>query len=211
MSDLVFYTNPMSRSRIVRWMLEEIGAPYDTAVLDYGADMNTPDYLALNPMGKVPAITHRGTVVTETAAICCYLAEVFPEAHLAPPPGSPDRGAFLRWMFFGAGPVDAAVTNASFGWVPESPRDRGRLGYGSLERVADVLAARLAEGPWLTGDTFSAVDVFLGAQIVWGRDFGEMPDRPGFAAYAERIKARPAALRANEIDDALMRNAAPHG
>lgn len=204
MSQLTFYTNPMSRGRIVRWMLEEIGAPYETVVLGYGAQMNAPAYLAVNPMGKVPAIRHGETVVTEAGAICAWLAEAFPEAGLTPPPGSPARGAFLRWMFFGAGPVEAAVTNASFGWAAAGPQEERRLGYGTLDRVADTLAAQLAHGPYLLGADFTAVDVYLGAQIAWGRMFDTLPARPPFDDYIARIVQRPAARRAAEMDDALM-------
>ena len=206
MPDLVFYTNPMSRGRIVRWMLEELGQPYETRVLAYGAEMKSPDYLAINPMGKVPAIRHGDAVVTECAAICCYLADAFPEAGLAPPHGSPLRAPYYRWMFFAAGPVEAAITNRSFGFdLPDDPQARGRAGWGSYEAVCDALEALLADGrDHVTGDAFSAADVYLGAQIIWGLQFGTLPDRPGFKAYAERLQARPAARRARQIDDALM-------
>ena len=212
MTSLVFYTNPMSRGRIVRWMLEEVGAPHDTVVLDYGTTMKAPDYLAINPMGKVPALVHGDVVVTEAAAICAYLADAFPEAGLAPPPGSPERGAYYRWMFFAAGPVEAAVTDASMNVVVEGPELEGRVGYGTLARVCDTLAGLLSDGrTYLLGESFSAVDVYLGSQIGWGMLFGTMPERPGFRAYFDRIKERPAAVRAREIDDALMPKGAPAG
>ena len=206
MPDLVFYTNPMSRGRIVRWMLEVLGQPYETRLLAYGPEMKSPDYLAINPMGKVPAIRHGDAVVTECAAICCYLADAFPEAGLAPPHGSPLRAPYYRWMFFAAGPVEAAITNRSFGFdLPDDPQARGRAGWGSYEAVCDALEALLADGrDHVTGDAFSAADVYLGAQIIWGLQFGTLPDRPGFKAYAERLQARPAARRARQIDDALM-------
>ncbi len=206
MPDLVFYTNPMSRGRIVRWMLEELGQPYETRVLAYGPEMKSPDYLAINPMGKVPAIRHGKAVVTECAAICCYLADAFPEAGLAPPHGSPLRAPYYRWMFFAAGPVEAAITNRSFGFdLPDDPQARGRAGWGSYESVCDALEALLADGrDHVTGDAFSAADVYVGAQIIWGLQFGTLPERPGFKAYAERLQARPAARRARQIDDALM-------
>jgi len=203
MSDLVFYTNPMSRGRIVRWMLEEVGIPYETVVVDYAA-MGAPDYRAVNPMAKVPAIRHGDTTVTECAAICCYLAEVFPEAGLTPPPGTVERGAFLRWMFFGAGPVEAAVTNLSFGWAAGTPQEEARLGYGSSARVLDTLEALVAAGPYLLGERFSAVDVYLGSQIAWGLQFGTMEARPGFEDYVGRVMSRPAAQSASARDDALM-------
>lgn len=206
MPDLVFYTNPMSRGRIVRWMLEELGQPYETRVLSYGPEMKSAGYLAINPMGKVPAIRHREAVVTECAAICCYLADAFPEAGLAPPAGSPLRAPYYRWMFFAAGPVEAAVTNRSFGFdLPDDPQARGRAGWGSYDAVCDALAVMLADGrDYVTGAAFSAADVYVGAQIVWGLQFGTLPERPGLRAYAERLQARPAAARARALDDALL-------
>ena len=202
MAELVFYTNPMSRGRIVRWMLEEVGQPYRVTMLDYGTTMRAPDYLALNPMGKVPALVHGETVVTECAAICAYLADAFPAAGLAPPPA--DRGAYYRWLFFGAGPVEAAVTNASLGWTAAGPQEEGRTGYGSLARVTDTLSAWLEGRTFFLGERFSAVDVYLGSQIGWGLMFGTIEKRPAFEAYTARIMARPAALRAREQDDALV-------
>ncbi len=205
MADLVFYTNPMSRGRIARWMLEEVGADYETVVLSYGDAMKAPDYLAVNPMGKVPAITHRGVTVTEGAAICAYLADAFPEAGLAPDPGSPDRGPYYRWLFFGAGPVEAAVTNASLGIVTDTPELRRRVGYGDLPIVLDTLEGLLADGrDFLLGDRFSAADVYLGSQIAWGLMFATMEERPGFRAYTDRLRQRPAAIRAHERDTAIM-------
>ncbi len=202
--EIVFYTNPMSRGRIVRWMLEEIGQPYRTVVLDYGTTMKAPEYLAINPMGKVPTITHRGMVLTECAAICTWLAEAFPEAGLAPPPGDPARAPYLRWMFFGAGPLEAAVTAKSLGLL--APADKaGMAGYGSFEQVVDALEAfALGAGPWLLGDRFTALDVYLGSQIGWGLQFKSLPDRDAFKAYAARLPQRPAAIRARELDDALI-------
>jgi glutathione S-transferase len=204
MTDLVFYTNPMSRGRIVRWMLEETGAPYETRILQYGPEMKAPDYLAINPMGKVPAIRHGDVVVTECAAICAYLADAFPEPGLAPPAGSPERGPYYRWLFFAAGPVEAAVTNSSMGVATDTPEIMGRVGYGNLSLVLDTLQALVADRDYVLGDRFSAADVYLGAQIGWGLQFGTMDERPGFRAYADRVAGRPAAVRAREMDDALM-------
>jgi glutathione S-transferase len=204
MTDLVLYTNPMSRGRIARWMLEETGVPYETQVLQYGPEMKSPEYLAINPMGKVPAIRHGEVVVTEGAAICAYLADAFPEAGLAPAPGTPERGPYYRWLFFGAGPVEAAVTNGSMGVRTDTPEIMGRVGYGSLPLVLDTLENLLADRDYVLGDRFSAADVYLGAQIGWGLHFGTMDERPGFRAYVERTGSRPAAVRAREIDDALM-------
>lgn len=202
--EIVFYTNPMSRGRIVRWMLEEVGRPYRTEVLDYGTTMKAPEYLAINPMGKVPAIVCDGEVVTECAAICTFLADRFPEAGLAPGPQEAGRGTYLRWMFFAAGPLEAAVTARSLGLEP--PADRaGTVGYGSYDATVDALETAISgPGPWLLGDRFSAADVYIGSQINWGLMFKTLPDRPTFAAYAERLRARPAYIRASEIDDALM-------
>lgn len=202
MDHLTLYTNPMSRGRIARWMLEEIGQPYQVVVLDYGTSMKAPAYLAINPMGKVPALTHGARVITEGAAICTYLADAFPEAGLMPE----DRAAFYRWMFFGAGPLEAAVVNRSLG-VVVPPEAKGRVGYGSLEDVVATLKAHLAGRDYLVGKAFSAVDVYLGSQIAWGLQFGTIPAEPEFAAYAARITARPAALRAKAADDALIQHA----
>lgn len=204
MSDLIFYTNPMSRGRIVRWMLEECGARYDTHVVTYGPEMKGPTYRAVNPMGKVPAIVDGGTVITEGAAICCHLAERFPAAGLIPASGA--RGAFYRWMFFAAGPLETAVVTQSLGFeLPDDPQLRGRAGWCPLEEEADILADLLADGrSWLLGESFSAVDVYLGSQIAWGRQFGTLPERDGMAAYIARIMAREAAVRARALDDALM-------
>jgi glutathione S-transferase len=204
MTDLVFYTNPMSRGRIVRWMLEETGIAYETRILQFGPEMKAADYLAVNPMGKVPAIRHGDMVVTEAAAICAYLADAFPDAGLAPPAGSRERGTYYRWLFFAAGPVEAAVTNSSMGVRTDTPEIMGRVGYGSLGLVLDALQALLADRSYVLGDRFSAADVYLGAQIGWGLQFGTMEERPGFRAYADRVASRPAAIRAREMDDALM-------
>lgn len=200
--EIVFYTNPMSRGRIVRWMLEEVGQPYRTVVVDYAA-MKAADYLAINPMGKVPAIIHRGIVVTECAAICAYLADAFPDAGLAPATGDPLRGPYYRWMFFAAGPVEAAVTAKSLGQLPPAEK-AAMVGYGSFDQVVDGLEHALDKSPWLLGERFTAADVYVGSQIAWGLMFKSLPARPAFQAYAERIAARPAAVRARAIDDALI-------
>lgn len=201
---IVFYTNPMSRGRIVRWMLEEIGQPYRTVLLDYGTTMKSAEYLAINPMGKVPAIAHRGVVVTEVAAICAYLADAFPEAGLAPPPGDPLRGTYFRWLFFAAGPVEAAVSAKALGLL--APPDKaGMVGYGSFEQMLDTLeTAATGSAPWLLGERFSAADVYVGSQIAWGLMFKTMPVRPAFEEYARRITARDAYRRAAALDDAAM-------
>ena len=200
---ITFYTNPMSRGRIVRWMLEEVGHPYETVVLDYESGMKSPDYLAINPMGKVPAIRHGDTIVTEGAAICAYLADMFPDAGLAPPSGNERRGPYYRWLFFAAGPVEAAVTAKSLGLL--APEDkRSMAGYGSFEDTIDALESAVRDGPYICGDQFTAADVYVGSQIGWGMMFGTMDKRPAFEEYFARISSRPAAVRAAELDDALM-------
>ena len=202
--EIVFYTNPMSRGRIVRWMLEEIGRPYRTEVLDYATTMKAPEYLAINPMGKVPAITHRGVTVTEGAAICAWLADAFPEANLAPPLDDPKRGLYYRWMFFAAGPVEAAVTANALGLL--APADKSAtVGYGSFDQTVDALEHAVEQGgPWLLGEQFTAADVYVGSQVAWGLMFKTLPERPAFQAYAGRLMSRAAAVRAREIDDALI-------
>ena len=200
---LTFYTNPMSRGRIVRWMLEEVGHPYETVLLDYDNGMKGPDYLAINPMGKVPAIKHGETVVTECAAICAYLADAFPDAGLAPPSGNQKRGPYYRWLFFAAGPVEAAVTGKSLGLL--APPDKKRMaGYGSFEETIDTLEQAVANGPYICGDQFTAADVYVGSQIGWGMMFGSIEKRPAFESYFGRLAQRPASVRAREIDDALV-------
>ncbi len=200
--ELIFYTHPQSRGRIVRWMLEEVGHPYRTEILQFGTAMKSPDYLAYNPMGKVPTIIHAGTVVTEAAAICAYLADVFPEAGLAPPHGDRRRGPYYRWMFFAAGPVEASLSNKAFGFEVPSER-RGMIGYGSVEDVVNALDYAVTQSEYIAGDRFSAADVYVGSQIGWGMMFGTLEKRPAFEAYWQRISSRPAAIRAREIDDAL--------
>lgn len=195
---LKLYSNPRSRGRITRWMLEEVGQPYEVEMLDFATTMKAPAYLAINPMGKVPALVHDGHVVTEAAAICTYLAEAFPEAGLMPE----DRASFYRWMFFGAGPLEQAVVNSSFGWRTSSPQDEGRTGYGSLDRVVNTLSGHLSTHDFMVGNSFSAADVYVGSQVGWGLMFGTLPDTPALRAYAARLRERPAAGRAAALDDA---------
>jgi len=203
---LTLYTNPMSRGRIARWMLEEVGTAYDTVVLEYATTMKAPDFLRVNPMGKVPAIVHDGQVVTEGAAICCYLADVFPAAGLGPTDA--ERAAYYRWIFFAAGPVEAAVTDRALG--VEVPADkRAMVGYGDFDTLVDTLEAAVSATPYLAGDRFTAADVYAGSQLAWGLMFATLPKRPAFEEYVARINARPAAVRAREIDDALMADARP--
>ena len=200
--ELTFFTNPKSRGRIVRWMLEETGVPYATEVLEYGTSMKAAPYLAINPMGKVPAIRHGDTVVTECAAICAYLADAFPQAGLAPPPHSAARGPYYRWLFFAAGPLEAAWTNRALG-VVVPPERSAMVGYGSFEQVLDTLEAAIGARTYLAGDRFSAADVYVGSQLGFGMQFGMIDKRPAFARYWAGLEARPAKRRAEEIDGAM--------
>jgi len=206
--ELIFYTHPMSRGRIVRWMLEEIEQPYRTELLDYGTTMKAPAYLAVNPMGKVPAIRHGDTVVTEAAAICAYLADAFPETRLAPPPGDRLRGAYYRWLFFVAGPLEAAAASKIMGFAVPEERER-MMGYGRFEHVMNALEAAVSRSEYLVGDRFTAADVYVGSHIDFGMQFGTLEKRSAFEQYWQRLSARPAALRAKQIDDALAAQQQP--
>ncbi|GGD17794.1 glutathione S-transferase family protein [Aquisalinus flavus] len=201
MSEITFYTNPMSRGRIARWMLEEVGAPYTEKVIQYGPDMKGT-YLEINPMGKVPAIVHGEQVVTECAAICAYLADAFPDAGLAP--AVDRRGAYYRWLFFAAGPVEQAVTNKSMQFTVADPQKQGMLGYGNFELTQDTLAKAVSGDGYVAGPEFTAADVYVGAQVSWGVQFGTMDKKPEFIAYAQRVTDRDAYRRATEKDDALV-------
>ncbi len=200
---LTLYTNPMSRGRIARWMLEEVGQPYEVVNLDYAASMKAPDYLAINPMGKVPALKHGDTIVTEAAAVCAYLADAFPDAQLAPPPGDPARGDYYRWLFYAAGPVEAAVTDRSLG-VEVAADKKMMVGYGDFAAVMDTLEQAVGGGNWLAGDRFSAADLYLGAHLMWGLQFGSIENRPAFEAFVAKLADRPAHVRASALDDAAM-------
>jgi glutathione S-transferase len=201
--DLILYTNPQSRGRIARWMLEEVGQPYRIEVLDYATTMKAPAYLAVNPMGKVPALRHGETVVTETAAICAYLADAFPDARLAPPPGDRLRGPYYRWLFFTAGPIEAAVSNKALGFVVPPERER-MMGYGNMALATSALEAALERSDYLAGDSFTAADLYVGSGLGFGMMFGTIEKRPAFERYWQRVSARPACKRAKELDDALM-------
>jgi glutathione S-transferase len=196
---LKLYTNPMSRGRIARWMLEETGRPYEEEIVSW--DAKPDDFLRLNPMGKVPVVVHDGRVVTECAAICAYLADAFPEAGLAPT--ADERADYHRWLFFAAGPVEQAVTNKAMGVQP-SEQQRAMVGYGSFDAMVDVLAGAVSAHPWIAGERFTAADVYVGSQVLWGLQFGSLPDRPEFKDYAAKLSDRDAYKRANAKDDALM-------
>lgn len=219
---MTFYTNPNSRGRMVRWMLEEIGCAYDSVILDYqstseadrwgGAALAVPAQAILddpragffrhvNPMAKVPALVHNGQTITETAAICAYLADAFPEAGLAP--AAAERAAYYRWLFFAAGPVEQAVTNHRVGFIP-APEQEFFFGYGSYERTVDQLERAVLSHPFIAGDRFTAADVYVGSHIGWGLGMQTLPPRAAFLAYAEKLTRRDAYQRAVAKDQALL-------
>lgn len=201
MAELKFYTNPQSRGATVRWMLEEIGQPYDTEILGYGTSMKAAPYLSINPMGKVPAIVHHGKVVTEVAAICLYLADAFPEAGLAPDPK--DRADYYRWVFFTSGPVEAAFTARAMGWeVP--PERQAMAGFGNYETAMSTLEKEVGGGGYITGDRFTAADLFVGAMVNFMLTFKLLEPTPAFTDYAARMTDRDAYRRAKDIDAQLI-------
>lgn len=208
MSELTFYTHPMSRGRVVRWMLEEVGATYSVEAMEFGPQMKTPDYLAINPMGKVPAIKHGNMIVTEVAAICAYLADQFPDKKLAPPPQSPERGAYYRWLFFMAGPFEMATSARSYGWTIDSSNAQA-VGCGLVDDSINTLEKVLAQSPYVCGDHFTAADVLVSSYLWWAMTQKTVPANEVFQDYVKRTESRPAAKRANELDDALAERIKP--
>ena len=204
MSELIFYTNPQSRGQIVRWMLEETGEDYQEEIVEYGPAMKSPEYLAINPMGKVPAVVHKGKVITECAGICAYLAAAFPERGLAPLPE--EQADYYRWMFFASGPFEAAITNRAMGWVPNEEQQR-MAGYGNYELAVATLDAKLGESKYICGERFTGADVYLGSHIDFGLMFGSLDPTPNFERYVELLRARPANQAAKARDMALMPDA----
>jgi glutathione S-transferase len=200
MADLIFYTNPQSRGRIVRWMLEELGQPYETEIVPYD-EMKGERYLAVNPMGKVPAIKHRDHVVTECAAICAYLADTFPQAGLVP--NHEEKGDYYRWLFYAAGPVEQGVTNHFAKWEPTTEQHR-MFGYGSFDKVVSVLDELFTLHDYVCGNRFTAADVYVGSQIMFPLQFGMLPERQSFLHYRDRLQSRPAYKRATEIDEKII-------
>jgi glutathione S-transferase len=198
-----FYTNPMSRGRVAHWMLEEVGAPYDLKLVNLEkGQQKQPAFLAINPMGKVPAIVHRGVVVTETSAICMYLADAFPQAYLAPAISDAARGTYLRWFFFAASSLEYALMDKAF---PRAGTPHvGQLGYGTYERALDALEHALRPGPWILGNRFSAADVYLGSQMGWALMMKNLEPRPSFVEYVARCNERPAMQRMIERNNELV-------
>ncbi len=196
---LTLYTHPMSRGRMARWMLEETGLPYTAEILEYGTTMKSTEYLAINPMGKVPAIRHGDTVVTENAAIALYLADLVPDKNLAPPVGSAERGPYYRWISF-MGPLEQAMMSKHGGVTPEPMS----AGFGSVEDVTNALDDVIGDRDFIVGDYFTMADLLVSAYIGWYLQFKLLDPRESFVRFARLHAQRPAALRANEIDDALM-------
>lgn len=205
MSDITFYTNPQSRGQIVHWLLEELGVPYKTKWIEYGEQMKSAEYLAVNPMGKVPAVKHGNVVITEVAAICSYLAIRFSEKGLVPGPDDPQLANFYRWMFFASGPLEMATTVKAVGW--EATQEQSRmLSYGSYNDTLSALEVALSPGPYICGEQFTAVDVYLGSALNWGMQFGSVEKRPIFEEYAARLQQRPAAKRCIQLNEEHMKS-----
>jgi len=201
-TSLILYTNPMSRGRIARWMLEEIGCDYEAKILAFGQH-KTPEYLKINPMGKLPTLVDGDNIITECAAICLYLAETFVEKGLMPSPGSRAHAQALRWLFFGAGPLEAALSNKALG-VEVPFEKKGMVGYGNYDDTIAVLEMAVMGGDYLAGDQFSVADVYVGSQIGFGLQFGSIPNLLSFSSYFERLTQRPAHIRATKLDNDLM-------
>lgn len=204
MTKIQFYTNPMSRGQIARWALHEAGVDYEQVLLDYATTMKGAEYLAINPMGKVPAIEHDGKIVTESAAICAYLAAAFLEADLAP--REEELADYFRWMFFAAGPVESAITMHALKWEPSDEQQR-TLGFGSYQKVVDVLDEALRSRQFVCGDRFTMADVYVGSHVDWGLSFGTLPKRDAFEAYAGRLREREAYQASKAIDNDLIAQA----
>ncbi|MGH8053962.1 MAG: glutathione S-transferase family protein [Stenotrophomonas sp.] len=201
MSDtLTFHTHPQSRGRITRWMLEETGLRYDAVILEYGASMKSAQYLAINPMGKVPALLQGSTVITENAAICLHLADLAPWKGLLPPVGSAERGACYRWVLFAAGPLEAFVTDRRHGALAP-PMEAG---YGSAADLMHTLETAVAGKRYLVGDSFTVADLYMASFLSYYMRIGELEAKPAFQQYCAVHLQRPASVRAGELDDALV-------
>lgn len=205
MSAMTFYTNPQSRGRVVRWMLEEVGQPYDEKVITFGAEMKSPNYLNINPMGKVPALVHNNAVVTEVVAICSYLAEQFPEAGLAPAITSPERASYHRWLFFAAGPLEMALTVKANNWQI-TPKNVASIGCGEVQDTLNVIEQTLTQQPYLCGEQFTTADLVMASYIGFHTMLNIIEPNPVFSQYVERCEDREAAKRAGALDNALLEN-----
>jgi glutathione S-transferase len=191
------YWAPRSRSFTALWLMEETGQPYERVLTDIttGAQ-KTPEYLAVNPMGKVPALGDGDATLAEAAAICAYVAERYPEAKLAPPLGDPRRAKYLYWLFFSPGCIEPAIVQLA----TKIEMNPVAAGWGEAQRVFDVLDAAVSKGPWILGDTFSAADIIIGSGLNFAvRMFKMVPPRPSFDAYLDRCAARPAFQRAEKL------------
>jgi glutathione S-transferase len=195
---VTFYHAPKTRSSMVLWLLEEIGQPYELKLLNMNAgEHRSPAQLAINPMGKVPVIQHMGETVTESTAIATYLAELYPEAQLAPKVGDRRRGPYLRWMFFYPACFEPAIVDKAL------KRDEGMQSmspYGSYDTTIAAIADTLGKGPYMLGDTFSALDVVYGAGLGWTMMFKLVPERPEFTRYIAELHKRPAWIAAQKKD-----------
>lgn len=203
MSTLTLYTNPQSRGRIVRWMLEEIGQPYELRVMDFGGSIKSPEYLKLNPMGKVPTLTCGELVVTEVVAICAWLADRFPQANLAPALDDPQRGSYYRWLFFIAGPLEMSTTAKAYQWRIDED-NRSSVGCGLIADPLDAIEQALTGRDYLCGDRFTTADLLMASYLGWEMLMKVIEPRPVFEAYVARCEQRPAAARATALDDALL-------
>lgn len=203
MSTLTFYTNPQSRGRVVRWILEEIGQPYNVKIMNFGIDIKSADYLDINPMGKVPALVHDGSVITEVVAICTYLAEQFPQARLAPALNSAERASYYRWLFFAAGPLEMALTVKANKW--EITKDSAvSVGCGQIQDTLNALVQTLTKQDYLCGDQFTTADLVMSSYIGFHIMLNILEPTPVFTQYVERCKSREAAMRAEAMDNALI-------
>ena len=204
MADYTFFTNPMSRGQIARWALHEVGADYETELVEWAAKSEA--FLAANPLGKVPTLVHHHGdhihTVTEAAAICHYLAEMHPDAGLLPE--THEKAAYFRRLFFASGPVEQAVISHSMGWGVDDPQKQGMLGFGSYDRAMDTFETLMADRDYVCGDRFTMADVYVGSQVDWGLQFGTIPKRPVFEAYAQRLRERSAYKEAKAIDMKLV-------
>lgn len=201
-SDFTLYHATQSRSGAVRILFEELGVPYDVRVLDLKrGDQRDAAYLAVNPMGKVPALRHGDVLVTEQAAILMYLADLYPARALAPAPDDPLRGAYLRWMLFHGSAFEPAIVDRALG---RAPAPASICPYGDYDTMLATLMAQLRAGPWLLGARFTAADVLWGYALGWTSVFGLVPDRPEIRAYLARIEARPAFQRVKLLDAGLV-------